>query len=617
MSPESGSKGNAVSRLACVDVPALPLQILLRRHPEWRQEPVAVVTEDKVRARVCWANRRAVALGVRPGMRQAAAAACCPALRIGHVRASETEREVHRLAERLHRWSPQVESASSPVWCPGNGASHRERRGARLTRRESGGIPSVFRPIRNAEQSGQPGCIAGRMPRDFRDTTPTLQLSGCGAAGTFWLRASGLTGLFGPLSDWIEALSKDLRSDGFRVSIAVGFTRFNSFAAARATFGLQIFESPAEERTAALRAPLVRFGLPEKTLAGLEKLGISSLRDLLRLAAEGRSGRGLANRFGKEVLELHRLGSESSTPVSETFRQEMPVEHRISFEPPETDIERLIFHAKRLLDQILADLGKQGLAVVELAYEVACEDAPSISGSVRPALPTEDGVKLLSLLRLRFGTISPENRTTPGQRVLQRPSRSPAEEPGRRILGLVLRALGGIYAAEQPGLYQRPGEALSTGPRRASEALAQIQAEFGEDSLVRLETRDAHLPRGRYRCRPISPGEATVRNLSGKRPPRDFFETRTPRLIRRIYDQPLILPHRGSGEPEGWLLRGPGHGPVQSFTGPFRVSGGWWRLLSGRPVSRDYFFVRLKRGDVCWVFFDRERRSWFLEGRVE
>ncbi len=548
-----------MNRLACVDVPALPLQILLRRHPEWRQEPVAVVTEDTVRARISWANRRAITLGARPGMRQAAATACCPALRIGHVRASEVAREVHRLAERLHRWSPQVESASSLA----------------------------------------------------------PQLSGCGAAGTFWLRASGLTGLFGPLSDWIEALSNDLRGDGFRVSIAVGFTRFHSFAAARATFGLQIFESPAEERTAALRAPLVRFGLPEKTLAGLEKLGISSLRELLRLAGEGRSGRGLANRFGKEVLELHRLGTgESSAPVSQTFRRETPVEQRVSFEPPETDIERLIFHAKRLLDRILADLGKQGLAVVELAYEVECEDAPPISGSVRPALPTEDGVKLLSLLRLRLGASSLENRAGAGPRVLPRPSPGPEEEP-RRILGLVLRARGGIYAAEQPGLYQRPGEALSTGPKRASEALAQVQAEFGEDSLVRLEIRDAHLPRGRYRCRPVSPEEATVRNVPGKSPPRDFFETRTPRLIRRIYDQPLILPHRGPGEPDGWLLRGVDHGPVQSFTGPFRVSGGWWRLLSGRPVSRDYFFVRLKRGDVCWVFFDRERRSWFLEGRVE
>ncbi len=377
-------------------------------------------------------------------------------------------------------------------------------------------------------------------------------------------------------------------------------------------YGLQIFESPAEEKTAALRAPLVRFGLPEKTLAGLEKLGISSLRDLLRL-----SGKGLANRFGKEVLALHRLASGEHSPASSIFSPQTPVELRISFEPPETDIERLIFHAKRLLDQILAELGKQGLAITELAYEVECEDAPPVSGSVRPALPTEDGVKLLSLLRLRLGAASPGNRT-PGKQTPVGPGvlQGSADQPGRRILGLVLRALGGIYVSEQPGLYQASGGTLPTSPKKAAEALAQIRAEFGEDSLVRLETRDAHLPRGRYRCRPISPEEAVLRN-PGKSSPKGFFETRTPRLIRRIYDQPLILPHRGSGEPDGWLLRGIEHGPVQGFTGPFRISGGWWRLLSGRPISRDYFFVRLKRGDVCWVFYDRERRSWFLEGRVE
>ena len=535
-----------------------------------------MVTEDRAQARVRWANRRAITLGVRPGMRQVAAVACCPALRTSHVRSSEVEREARRLAERLHRWSPQVEEASL--------------------------LGSHF--------------------------------SGFGATGTFWLQASGLAGLFGPLSEWIEALHKDLAKDGFHVSIAVGFTRFGAFAAARASFGLQIFESPAEEKSAALRAPLVRFGLTEKTLAGLQRLGISSLGDLLHLGGKRLSGKGLGSRFGKEVFELHRLASGERSPISDVFQPPTPVERRIAFEPPETDVERLVFHAKRLLDQILADLGKQGLALTELAYEVECEEgagntesagskeSPPVSGSIRPAFPTEDGIKVLSLLRLRLRAISPESRLAAGgQRAMSAPENRrkhcPEEEPGRRILALVLRALGGAYVPEQPGLYQSPGEALSTGPKKASEALAQIQAEFGEDSLVRLETRDAHLPRGRYRCRPISPEKAVLPSSSEKGFPKAFFETRTPRLIRRIYDQPLILPHRGSGEPDGWLLRGIEPGPVQSFSGPYRICGGWWRLLSGRSISRDYFFVRLKRGDVCWVFFDRERRSWFLEGRVE
>ena len=33
--------------LACVSVPAFPLQLLLRSHPDWRGAPAAVVEEDR------------------------------------------------------------------------------------------------------------------------------------------------------------------------------------------------------------------------------------------------------------------------------------------------------------------------------------------------------------------------------------------------------------------------------------------------------------------------------------------------------------------------------------------------------------------------------------------
>ena len=35
--------GIHTGRLACIHVPALPLQLLVRRHPEWIDRPVAVV----------------------------------------------------------------------------------------------------------------------------------------------------------------------------------------------------------------------------------------------------------------------------------------------------------------------------------------------------------------------------------------------------------------------------------------------------------------------------------------------------------------------------------------------------------------------------------------------
>ena len=36
-----------MDRLACVDLPALPLQILLQQHPDWVGHPAVVVAEDR------------------------------------------------------------------------------------------------------------------------------------------------------------------------------------------------------------------------------------------------------------------------------------------------------------------------------------------------------------------------------------------------------------------------------------------------------------------------------------------------------------------------------------------------------------------------------------------
>jgi protein ImuB len=98
-----------MARIACVDVPALPLQILRRDKPEWAGVPLAVVEGDRPQAPVLWVSRTARQLGVRAGMRYAEAlglarelrAAPVPETRIAEVRAE--------LAGAFHRYSPRVE----------------------------------------------------------------------------------------------------------------------------------------------------------------------------------------------------------------------------------------------------------------------------------------------------------------------------------------------------------------------------------------------------------------------------------------------------------------------------------------------------------------------------
>jgi protein ImuB len=41
--------------------------------------------------------------------------------------------------------------------------------------------------------------------------------------------------------------------------------------------------------------------------------------------------------------------------------------------------------------------------------------------------------------------------------------------------------------------------------------------------------------------------------------------------------------------------------------------GDSWR----HETERDYYFAETRRGDLLWVYYDRRRRRWFLQGRVE
>src|ERR671919_3259830 len=71
--PPGRTRSFAMERLACVSLPAFPLQLLLRHHPDWTAYPVVVVDEDKPQGSVLWVNDRARQLGVLPGLRYAAA----------------------------------------------------------------------------------------------------------------------------------------------------------------------------------------------------------------------------------------------------------------------------------------------------------------------------------------------------------------------------------------------------------------------------------------------------------------------------------------------------------------------------------------------------------------
>ncbi len=117
-------KNSTPDRLACVDLPAFPLQLLLRRHPEWAGHPAAVVAEDKPQGLLLWVNEKARQQGVLPGLRYAAAFSLATGLRAGAVALAESKKAVSDLTYSLMRFTPEVEpSAEEPgvFWLNGAG----------------------------------------------------------------------------------------------------------------------------------------------------------------------------------------------------------------------------------------------------------------------------------------------------------------------------------------------------------------------------------------------------------------------------------------------------------------------------------------------------------------
>lgn len=99
----------AAERIACIDLPALPLQLLLRDHPRWREHPAVVVKDDRPQGEILWVNEHARRMRILPGMRFAAARSLASQLRAAVVPPERIEHAVGELFTVLCNFSPRVE----------------------------------------------------------------------------------------------------------------------------------------------------------------------------------------------------------------------------------------------------------------------------------------------------------------------------------------------------------------------------------------------------------------------------------------------------------------------------------------------------------------------------
>lgn len=494
--------------LACALLPALPLQILLRRCPDWRPHPVAVVSEDRPTGTVLWRNRQARRSGVLPGMRYVAALALAPDLRAGCVASGEIEACSVDLITLFWRHTPGVEP------CPD-------------------------------------------LP------------------GAYWLDARGLGRLYPDLAAWAVAIRAALDQAGWVARIAVGHSRFGTFAAAQVCRDQVVFASAAAEQAAACQVALERLELDPDALLALVRLGVRTVGDLIRLPAGG-----LRLRFGPALHLLHRLASGDPGMPLEPARPAAPIRGQRLLDEGESDSARLLFELKRLLHPLLQTLAQRAQALAVLQIRLLLERRAAIrtiEQRIQPAQPTLDAMQLLDLVRLWLDRLQLE----------------------AGAIEIAVEALPAQATAEQLRLF---AEQTDRDLGAAERALARIRAELGATAVVRAELREAHLPEASFAWAPLNRLALARPAVRAERP-----------LVRRLHGHPIELPPRLRLTPDGWMLGRPERGAVVRLLGPYVVSGGWW----AREVVRDYHFAETARGDCYWLYHDRRRRRWLIQGVVE
>jgi protein ImuB len=257
---------------------------------------------------------------------------------------------------------------------------------------------------------------------------------------------------------------------------------------------------------------------------------------------------------------------------------EEPIRQSLAFDDPESDVMRLLFLVKQLLHPLLTALAAREEALAELSLRLLLYKRDWREKRIRPAAPTLNVTQLMDLIRLRLKAV----------------------ELPAGVVQIELTAHGVPATREQLRFFvEQPRRDLTA----ANRALARLRAEFGETAIVRARLLDEYLPEASFVWEPIN-------EVALPQAKQAAFRT----MVRRIFTTPVVLPAQPRPtRDDGWLLLSVEHGPVTKMHGPYVLSGRWWR----DETHRDYYFAETKRGDLLWLYHDRHRRHWFLQGLVE
>jgi len=457
------------------------------------------------------------------------------------------------------------------------------------------------------------------------------------AEDTILADLAGLSSLFGAEENIAREFARRAAELNLRVRVAVSANLEVAVHAARGFAGITVIPEGEEARYLS--------GLPVQTLApsaeALETLERWGIRTCAALGALPMLE--LSERLGQEGVRLQELarGAHARSLVlaepPEILEEEMELDDAVE------DLEPLAFVLGRLLDQVCARLATRALSAAAIrvrfdlgdAFEkeeqvrgknpvtVATAAAKTYEKVLNLPVPMRDSKMLLKLLRLQLQ----------------------ADPPPGAIVKITLRADPARPRSTQHGLFV-PN---SPDPEKLELTVARLAKLVGGANIGSPELTDTHRP-GEFRMNKFfaQPNETRARGKAGKkfasggeavaRRPATGCRIFRPRLAARV--------ELREGRPAKIFFRGL-YGRVVTASGPWRISGDWWREDAWQQEEWDLEIafegggasvpvnvpvnvpgnmhaigpvpdakVCARAGLYC-VYYDGACRSWFVRGTYD
>ena len=342
--------------------------------------------------------------------------------------------------------------------------------------------------------------------------------------------------------------------------------------------------------------PIQSLRLSPETCETLRQLGIDYIDQLLKLPRAS-----LTARFGDEINL--RLDQANGT-VREVFKFIHTPENYHTQELlqwPVKDIATTIVIIERAVDKLCQQMQTNARGGLQWQIRLFRQEATPITLDIKLFQPTTTAAHVMQLVEMQLDQ-HPEFRQLSMHGKDNFCRQSPITEVNVGVTNCVQ-------------LGERQRKLFDEDPSHARLELAQLvnrlTSRLGQEQVSQVVLQSGAQPEFSFRLKPLV--DATRRRKSKNTPRSHYVMARPLRLHNPAVPLIPVHPPCPANKNLPNTFRTPGQQVLQITQnwGPERIETGWWR---GKTVCRDYWRVQTKTGSQLWVYRDRRRGKWFLQG---